>query len=477
MTIHTAHQAIALAQASLEHNEVLLTPQAGSPLASLVNVADAFNWSFDHISTLAQDEQVDALAQMVDDETVSEMAPSVDHHNGQMVRDIAAAVTTHISYAKNTVLPLVLQYQNQVQEVMETPDSLVNKFNVIVTDLPEVMQDYNFRAEVEKLSAGGGLEPEKQVTIPCEGPSFVCKYLQTGAASTDKQIALWCTSLGDERLVKLWDFFYGKGQGSIIAKMNNKDDGVEYALFAFLTARRLYDDVPDGVAMTLVEYRRYILQYTECAAQALRNAYGREDALDKSGIVVSTYNKFNYDVRVNGKTYREYLKQGGKNEVIFGSMYAGATAQTINDLLGKTDEYYQLYSRQEAIISATRRLQTASVFKGALKTIFNKLLSDVSTEEAQAHTTFGLTTAVIATRVQDVIESLSTDELKDVNAACLKVMCRARFEYTDAEKFFTSMNEAQQANPSLDAREVAHIATIELITDYVSDQIIATRVR
>lgn len=477
MTTPTAHQAIALAQASLENSELLLTPQTGTPLAAMMSVPGAFNWSFDFIASMPADEQLDALAQMVADETTSDMVPAVDEHCGQIVRDIAAAVTSHIAYAKNTVLPLVLEYQNKVQEAIEAPNSFINQFNVIITDLPEFMKDDSFRAEVERTAGGSALEPEKQVLIPAEGPEFVTKYLKTGSGSSDKAIAAWAGALGDKCLMEMWDFFYGNGSGAYSARMSGREDGVNYSLFAFLTARRLFDDVPDGVAMTLTEFRRYISQYRDCAANALRNVYGREDSLEKTQIVVSTYNQFNREVRVNGKTYSEYLKQGGKNEVIFGSMYAGATAQTIGDLIGKTDEYYQNYARQEAMVAATRRLQSAAVFKGALKGVFLSLLADPTTDEQQALNTFGLSTAVIGTRVYEQIESLSTDELKDINGACLKVMCRTRFGYTDAEKFLTSMNEAQLANPALDAREVAHIATIELITDYVSAQIVTTRIR
>lgn len=476
MTTPTAHQAIAVAVSALDNHSTVLNPQTGTPLAALMNVPGYFDWSYDHIASLPEDEQVDALAQMVADESVEDLATNVDIHNGQIVSDIAAAVTTHIAYYRNTVTPVVKEFQNLVQEVLETPESLVNQFNVVIKDMPEVMQNDSFRSEVEKHAGGSALEPERHVNIPCEGPEFVLKNLQTGSASEDKTIAAWAAGIGDEGLVSLWDFFYGKGSGSIVQRMGGRD-GLDPALFAYLSARRMYDDVPDGVNLTLVEFRRYIGQYRDCAANQLRNLYGREDTLAKTNIVVSSYNSITREVRVNGATYRQYLEQGGKNEVIFGSMYAGAQAQTIGDLLGKTDEYYSAYQRQEAMVAATRRLKSAAIFRGALKEVFVKMLGSITEDEQTAMNTFGLTIENFMSNVSDQIACLSESEMKDVNGACLKVMTRTRFSYTDAEKFLTSMNEAELANPGLDPREVAHIATIELVADYVSDQIFATRIR
>jgi hypothetical protein len=42
--------------------------------------------------------------------------------------------------------------------------------------------------------------------------------------------------------------------------------------------------------------------------------------------------------------------------------------------------------------------------------------------------------------------------------------------------FLTSMNIAANENKDIDAREAALVATVELIVDYVADQIVRTNV-
>ena len=59
----------------------------------------------------------------------------------------------------------------------------------------------------------------------------------------------------------------------------------------------------------------------------------------------------------------------------------------------------------------------------------------------------------------------------------MKVLCRSRFAYTDAEEFLTNMNEAGAANPGLDPREAALPALIELITDFALAQVISRSTR
>ena len=137
------------------------------------------------------------------------------------------------------------------------------------------------------------------------------------------------------------------------------------------------------------------------------------------------------------------------------------------------EEYLKLYEQYEGVNAARQRLNAVNKLRTALKVEFVNLLNknELDPLEQEAFANFNYTIEKLATKADEVIETITNDDVGNIHEACLKVLCRARYEYTDAEKFLKAMNEAAKANPNIDAREAALPALIELVTGYVIAQI------
>ena len=134
---------------------------------------------------------------------------------------------------------------------------------------------------------------------------------------------------------------------------------------------------------------------------------------------------------------------------------------------------YNMPVQYEGVNAARQRLNAVNKLRTALKVEFVNLLNknELDPLEQEAFANFNYTVEKLAAKADEVIETITNDDVGNIHEACLKVLCRARYEYTDAEKFLKAMNEAAKANPNIDAREAALPALIELVTGYVIAQI------
>jgi hypothetical protein len=85
-------------------------------------------------------------------------------------------------------------------------------------------------------------------------------------------------------------------------------------------AGRLPEEVPEGTGMTMSQLKIACAQYREVSAIAIRQHVDNYRLLEKSGVLVLSYNDRTSVVNVHAKNYAKYISDGGKNEVILGAM-------------------------------------------------------------------------------------------------------------------------------------------------------------
>lgn len=449
---------------------VLLAPQPNSPLELMYKSVTGITPDFGHIATIPEDQQNAAVTQFLEFPIEDIFS---DIQAGDMVRNIGNAVSGQIDFIQNEVVPNLNELVEATRALVEVPDNFNSQFDVEVVDLPAVMREEAFRAMIEDESGGLLANPESNLVIPHTGPASIADYLMTGSNTYDEKIRLWLQALGDKFVVKAWEEIFSKSGTPLVELMADIRDGVNYALMTYLAGRRLTDEIPEGIVLTLSQYRNILSQYKDAAAKQLASYYKRQDTLTKAGMLVLSADSEAYKVKVNGEVYRKYLEQGGKNEVVFGSVLSNATVKGVDDLIANADEFYQTYQRYEAINASRRRLNAYNTFRSSLKIAFvNQAAKDTSTREQEARANFGLDIGKMSKTADEVIDNLTKEDINNPYVACMKVLCRARFAYTDAEEFLTNMTEASAANPALDPREAALPALVELITAYVAAQII-----
>jgi hypothetical protein len=153
------------------------------------------------------------------------------------------------------------------------------------------------------------------------------------------------------------------------------------------------------------------------------------------------------------------------------------TPRTISAMIENASKFLTQYESIRALENARYRNAMFERVKRSLVVNFADLLLQERGEfEQNAWNKLGLTQAALVKRAEDIVAGINGQDTKDLYSLCIRVMTGARFYYTDAMVFLTSMNIAAKENKDIDAREAALVATVELTVDYVADQIVRTNV-
>lgn len=451
---------------------VALYAEAGSPLEVLVRTVTTVAPDFSFVAEQNDAQQADAIAQFIETPIFNEVD---DQLSGELVKSIATSVAGHVEYTRNVVVPTLKTYVDKVATYMDQAgDPFSSKFEIKIEGAPEIVNQLNFRTMVEGEAGGLLADPEAYVTMPEQTAEFILDKLTVGDAGYDQLIKDWAVRLGDAFLIKAWNQLFGRGDKKLLELFNDYGNGENYALFTYLITRRLAEDPPVDVELSLKDYKRYMSQYKDAAARQLVIYYQKQETIDKAGVLVLGANQSTYLITVNASVYKQYIANGGKNEAIFGSLLSGRISKSISELTEKGGEFIQIYEQYEAVNSARQRLNVASRLKAALKIEFVNLLAgeDIPDREKEAWLSFNLNRENLPAAADEVIDTVTTKDMDDLYDVCLRVLCRARYAYTDSEKFLRAMNQAAKANPNIDAREAALPALIELVADYVLAQIV-----
>lgn len=392
---------------------------------------------------------------------------------------LSNVVSNHVSNAKNIVAPAVMQLADKIISRCSVELTDIETYKIIPVGLPLPMQNEGFKDRVIKDAGGIYANPEVYLKIKSElAPQAILELMLTGSDEYDVKIKEWFTSLGDSFFVTVWNSVFcdpacltDKGMiHGLTSLLDNKETGVDAALAVYLISRKLFDEVPENTGLTLVEYKKIVNEYKDASSLVLADAYEKDKLDSTSAILVKSHNDKTKEVKVNANTYLDYIKNGGRNEIILGAIVSGVIPYSLSKLESGQEQFVDAWNRHNLISKSTAKNKAFIRFKEICLSSFMADLSTVSSLEQEfidSHPDHVLKCKELAEQI--VVDMLMEDMEKPYNVA-LKLVCRARFYYTDAEKILKSINDISEQNKDIDVREAALIATTEYLIDYITDQ-------
>jgi hypothetical protein len=449
----------------------------GTPLASLVkatnlclassNVCAATDDVFSGSSVAYATGAESKLEETIHDKTMDDL-----------VNDVSKAVATHISFAKNVVSPMVVKYIDYVVKQMSIDlNSAATKFSVEVIDLPEPLTNGSFEQSLERFKEKTFYEPEDKLKLGARTSEEIFALLQSGSKDFDAKVAVWYGTLSPRFIDDVWSQYFGTpsivttndwGTSSLsLNSINNRDTSI----LVFLLAQRLGQDIPESTSMTLTQYRDTIYNLTEASALQILGIYDRHVLSIKTNTLVEFVSFDGRSIKVNGTVYRDWLAGGGSNEIILGMAASSSKARVVSEFTEKADSFKASWYQFEELNNTLARNNKYARFVQALETGFEYIQTGEQSEQERVLMQEKPTVSEeIKKYFKEELEKIKNADVENVNDTCMRLLCRSRYFYTDAEKFLTSINEAHKANPEVDVRVAALIATIEYVADYVADQ-------
>ena len=407
-----------------------------------------------------------------------------EEHNAAMeyvVGISTSAVQNVLFNAKNVVVPMIQQLVDGYEKyVSATVTGSANNVMVKPVFYHDIWNNPVVLSMVEKYDGTPLTKVNLTLMLPVKTTEELAEYIKTGSTRFDAEMADYIDGLTkqfghnllDAAYKNIFSFENGKNYSLLDDYINPFNGQRENALIVLLLASRLMTSVPEGVEMALIEYQAYISAIIEQAGRAVMRAIQTMESDVKNKTLISSYPSIPFGnpyiesvIQVNGKVYNQWLSEGGCPEVLFGA-YATNQERGYSFLLDNKDDYLKAWDREKKIIETKVRFEMRTIRSTALRKAFFDVINGLPEDQKRLP-------VVDIVKVSDMlIDNMDDKAFEYIYKYARKLICRSAFPGTDFEDFLKSIDAASEANPGIEEREAALLATIEYVSKWVASQVV-----
>lgn len=449
---------------------IVVKPVSGTPLEKLVGNAAVHQYNVDPATGNYLSSQ--EISELISRPSVISGYSDYDLDMQELTRTATNAVRDHLKYARTVVAPDVIHFVEAIapaiQEIARNP---LHEIEVVVNN------SFSFLNEPMLLDA---IQKAKEITVTDVKLNFkheartdeqVLELMATGSASLDQAIALYASKLPEGTLAEVWGTMFtqvpqgGSDYKSFQQLLQEPGKDVTRALVTYLVARKLWNDAPDDSNMTARQYEDLMVEFRDQAALSLLRERYRQDIAMNAGLLVESIR--DNKIIVNQNVYKEWIRNGGTNEVLFGLSLSRNPAQRVEVINENSEGYKLAWQNHVALSHVVIRNKRFERTKDLLEVEFKHYLENTPETEIGLQDRFEVTN-----RFKHALGKIKLDEtdVDKLYTLVLKLLCAARYHRTDAEFILNAIQRVVKNNPEMDVREAASIATIEYIARWVGSQ-------
>jgi len=412
---------------------------------------------------------IDAQASNYDSVIATMVDISRDPAHAATMQDVvqlaAGGVRRSLDFTRNTVMPhlrnLIEQYGVSIQAMGAAP----LPYDMDIVYQPEVYKTSVAAAFLERWEAVPAMSAPAPVSLGLYTPEEIfalAKLTDDGGFNTS--------------LEKLLNANEGRGVQAIINVIKGIDSVTSiddnYALPLALVLANM-DTPKEGVQMTYSNYNSTRALLAMLAGKKALNVIARlNHALNVNGIYMPgmlVAGKIN----LCGEVYKTMLDKGLTAEALIGNELLNRKYRSLQ----LTDpaviaELTEVYNRdrgvREQAYLLTKRQRARTVLMNVLREDQKRIAAsgEFTVEGDTAEKSWG--------RLKDFLDKLMTTLWADSEPTTLiaAATCAVWYAHTDASKIIDIMFDIEKSNPGLPSKEVATLATLRYISEWVASQIV-----
>lgn len=459
----------------LEALNVTLMARPGTVLGELVRLSAPI--TTDESNVLMSVMQVTA-------DSVDDVSPHSLELNG-IVDDLSKVVTSHIAFVRNDVKPLFVSFAETLKCQMESASANdpSSQFNIVKLYLPELLKDESFLDSLSVYEKRPVLTPSSKISFDVKTHEELVSMLTTGHDRTNKLLGEWLSNLPEDELEKVWYSFFclntnpngiGLYDYGVIGAMNYYQKA-SIGLLVYLFSKYLLVNVDSKDNVNLTTYKDVVTQLRDYAGSLIYSSIIPIAGLNKNKILVLSNNSAKKELLVNGDIYTEWLEAGGEPETLLGLIVSGERLSSTVMIDQKSQDLKRQWNSFCSYNSVYQENRKFDNFKSAVKLIFNNSLNESCKVEEDYKLKNPEYISTVKKLVDQEVDSFKISDMNDIETVALRIVAKCRFYYTGAFDILSDIINAARHNPDVDPREAALLATINYITDYLSDQIVIAK--
>ena len=412
-----------------------------------------------------------------------------------LANDLAPYITSHISHARNTVAPLVVELSNKLQKYLDTAKPLdpVSQFEIEQRSIPAIALDESFQAD--GLEAYAGTDSKYRsfphtLDVP-EEDSFYIDLVNLGSNRLNALVGEWLKTK-DPNFIKAVYIVNFSNQLDALSTVNggnysglyalvdpgvgaNPYDTLDLALAMYLIGTRLISNVVPTKGVSLVEYKSAMRAMIDYAGSQIHKSLKVIQRQHEANVLVTEAIISKKKIVVNKSIYRAWLESGGQPEVLMGMLASGEVLYAISAIEEAKEKLLRQWANYVMLSQTNIKAEMHKRFRDYAENEVMMGLNDLTELEQEYAQNCANFKERIQVLVQEEIEHLNHRLMDDVHHTALHLIAKARFFYTSAYSILNEMAIVARDNPNIDPREAALLSVISYVGEYFEEQIVCVK--
>ena len=390
--------------------------------------------------------------------------------------------------ARNVVTPIVKTIYDKVTDLQKQRIAkFANVLSVVPSHYEKIWSSISLNDMVEKYKTSPIYDEAKFPNVhPILSAERLLEIMKTGVGRFDKEIEDFVKEVGDATVEDVYRCYfavnYNSGKPSdyqprvnwITNPGNNQRREV---LIAFLLANGLRKKVLEDIDMPLADYEALMAMVIEQTGRGIGRVFEQREIQRRQKRLVLRWPSKGSEyqvsrgteatIEVNEDIYDEWLKSGGKVEMLFGSFITDQR-ETPDSILEKGLEYERAWARRAAMIQSAQRADAFNFTLIALRDATTEQINCLSEDFLM-----GGVRAPIHTGLASYLEkNVTADCLDDLYSCIRNLVCDVIFPLSDAKFLLSTIAKISKESPDLDINEVALLASVELVAKSLASMIV-----
>lgn len=390
-----------------------------------------------------------------------------------IVKALSVKLLGQISLMRNKIKIFMEDFEDAVTEKVKeySPPSELSKYNIEVLNIPtavDALKSNNILVDSRSPI------PLPNDTFNLEAPADLVRYAQHTNNEVNTYVQMIISKEDSDYLNKLWDKYLSNISSSNL-NISNMGVNVMLKLEDYVVLYVILDNLkttkPDNCTIPDTAYFGRINHFqSEVANYLAMGSTLFNNGRTTRKLVIAIPDQ--YTVLVDEEMYNKFLQEGGSSEAVLGILLDPPgqlpNKYTVDYMLDSKEMYKNMWEQRANLI----RYKEVDNNLNRYRVCYSMVLSDINKNiPGSVRDLIKMDQDEINNKLPEFLNTLDKSVLCDVTLASREIIGRFLLPDTKFYSYTGSMLDYKKLNPELEPNEAASYATIDLILDYLLDQI------